>query len=285
MHGVVRIVALRGSVVLALGRAGHAADAPDARFTITPLQLAAAGRGAPVRPHPGASTNVAGDVLFVAREERGDVLLLRQPLGIVHRIVAAGDPLGDSVVEHLVSMPNSIDDYRRILFYAELADGRAGLFRADPRPRPFQIVPESAYRDGPISFTLLGSGFTPDVEVRVGESRAGLVTVISTTQLTGVIPHASEMPLGKVDVAVRRDGSEPVVLRSAFEFRQRPPIGCRGFWPDHRPPAVSASSLLWGWLAACGPAGVYVICRRRRDARRARSAGGSSVAGPSRGSV
>ena len=243
-----------------------AQDVPDKAFEIFPVHVAPRGAGAPVLPTPGASTNELGEVAFVVRDEGGDALMLRGFYGAVHRVLSAGDPLAGGTVSQIVVMPNSLDEYRRILFHAELDGGHAGLFRAVPEPRLREVLPSWGYRDGSITFMLRGSGLSPETIVHFGELRTP-VTAVDATTLTGVIPYSEDLPVGPVQVSVGRRGGVPHVLSEAFEFRDRPTSGCEGFWPDHRPPAVFRPASLPGspWvygLAFC----LHRGWRRRKSA-------------------
>ena len=255
--------------VVAAPSTGAAADPAAAGFEISAVVLPPSGQGVLAEPVSGPSATTTGDVVFVAREAQGDTLFLRNGFGITAPLVSAGDRLGDGVVARLVTMPNSIDAFRQILFYAALTDGRSGLFRAVPTPGPFSISPVWGYRDRPVTFHLIGSGFVPGMQVRFGDRAAGFVTVISPSELTGTI--AGDAPAGTVDITTGRPGGATRTLRGAFEFREAPVNGCRGFWPDHRPPDVTMSSMISGWLVPWGLIGIHGLGRRCRRRRRAGS--------------
>jgi hypothetical protein len=198
----------------------------------------------------------------------GERLDLREASGVIHALVGVGDPLAGSTITDLAIAANALDAYQQVLFWAALADGRAGLFRASPPPAPFSISPTVGYRDQPVTIQLIGRGFAPGVRVRVGSVDAGLITVVSPTELTGMLPAGA--PLGTVDVAVSRPNGTTRTLRAAFEFRDRPPSGCRGFWPDHRPPDITAASVVSSWVVPFGVVAVPTVCRRFTRRWRAR---------------
>jgi hypothetical protein len=240
-------------------------DVTPSGYDVVTIILAPSAAAAPAEPPAGPSMNPAGDVAFVASANGNDTLFLRYAMGITTPITTAGDPLAGGTIARLVLMPTSLDLYRQILFYAVLADGRAGLFRASPPPAPFIVSPAWGYRDRPISFHLTGDGFTPGIEVRFGETPAGFVTVISRSELTGLLPAGAGA--GFVDVTTARPGGGQRSLPAAFEFREPPTSGCRGFWPDHRGPAVDLSSMSGDWWILWATVLAYRLGGGRRRSR------------------
>ncbi len=261
-------------VVVGTASTGAAAEPADAGFEINVVTLPSAEYGSMPEPISGPSANAVGDIVFVAPDARGGTMFVRNGFGFTTPLVSVGDHLGDGVVARLVTMPNSIDAFRQILFYAVLRDGRSGLFRAFPTPGPFSVSPAWGYRDRPVTFHLVGVGFVPGIQVRFGDRAAGFVTVISQSELTGTI--AAGAPAGTVDITTGRPGGATRTLRAAFEFRDPPVSGCRGFWPDHRHPDVTMSSMISGWIVPWGILAMHSLgrrCRRRRRAaRRSRTA-------------
>lgn len=250
------------SLVLGMARTAEAEPA-RAGFDVSAIVLAPSVAEGPEAPAAGPSVNAAGDVAFTSREGGKDALSLRfDAIALTVRVLVAGDPLMGSTVAHMVAMPTSLDAFRRIVFYAVLDDGRAGFFRASPQPRADSLDPVWGYRDRPTTFHLMGDGFAPGIQVRFGEAFAGLVTVISPNELTGIVPAGNQV--GPVPVTVQRQGSEPRKLAKTFELREPPVSGCRGLWPDHRPPIASASVVSGDWLLFWVLIGA-VRLRRGRD--------------------
>lgn len=238
-------------------------------FDVVTLSIGVRDASAPVEPVYAPATSASGDTALLVRDGAGARLDVRQVIGFTHTIIAVGDVLAGSTVTELATAANALDAHQQVVFWAALADGRAGLFRASPPPTPFAISPTSGYRDQPITIHLMGRGFAPGVRVRVGTVDAGLVSIISPTELTAMLPAGA--PPGVADVAVSRPngGSQP--LRGAFEFQDRPPSGCRGFWPDHRPPTITASSVASSWLVPIGIAALARGWRRLTRRQRERS--------------
>lgn len=234
------------SLVLVMCRTS-AAEPARAGFEVTALAVAPTVAEGPSEPAAGLSVNAAGDAAFTSRHAGKEILSLRYDgVGMTVPVLIAGDPLMGGKLAHMVVMPTSLDAYRQIHFYAVLEDGRAGFFRARPIPKATFIDPTWGYRDRPTTFRLVGDGFTPGIQVRFGEAFAGLVSVISPTELTGTVPARNEA--GLVTVTVQRPGGEPQKLGAPFELRDPPVSGCRGLWPDHRPPVATASVLSGDWM-------------------------------------
>jgi hypothetical protein len=233
------------------------AEVTQSGFDVTPIVVVPRAGGGLAEPAAGASSNAQGDVLFALVENGKDVLYLRFANGMRVRLLGAGDPLAGSRVARVVASPTSLDAHRQILVYAELEDGRAGLFRLSPPPSPFAVTPKWGYRDRPVSFHLTGDGFTPGVEVYFGDVKAGFVTAISRTELTGVLPATDTS--GTVEVSVSRPGGARRSLKEPFEFRDPPKAGCQGLFPDHRPP-VKTSLPAASWLAV---AAILALRQRR----------------------
>lgn len=271
MRTAARLLLLAWLVASAPPVGAARAETARADFEIVPLAVAARDANAPREPVYAASSNAAGELAYVSAGPSGPRLELRDGVGIVRAVIGAGDALAGSTVTDIVTTANALDASQQIVFWAALADGRAGLFRASPPPVPFAISPTVGYRDQPITVQIIGRGFAPGLEVQIGGTKAGLVTVESPTELTGVLPAG--VPVGRFDVVVGRRGGAPHVLAKAFEVRERPASGCRGFWPDHRPPVITTAALASDWLvpfAIVAAPGAWRRLSRRRAPRRPR---------------
>lgn len=241
---------------------------PPPAFEIAPLVIAPADASLP-EPQPGVSTNAAGDVLFTLSEKGGDAVYLRFERGFRFRLLGVGDPLGGSRVKRVVSSATSLDAFRRVLLWVALEDGRTGLYRLSPPPSAFSVSPKEGNRGEPIAFHIQGDGFTPGIEVSFGATVAGFVTVISRTEITGLVPAGQ--PAGVVDVTVSRPGGGRSVLKQAFEFRDPPTAGCQNLFPDHRPPAERTSSVPGApWIGIVAAIAVQPFRARRRRRLRER---------------
>lgn len=97
------------------------------------------------------SINNSGSVAFLAGlgpEFRNDGIFVARPDLSVGKVVAFGDSLFGSTVEFLILGEQGLNDAGQLAFYASLADGTGGVFRADP----VGSVPE------PSTLLLLGAG-------------------------------------------------------------------------------------------------------------------------------
>ena len=256
-HRIASVTLLVGLVLAGRARAQPAPLAPE--FDVTVIALEPPGGGALVPPAAGASANAAGDVLFAVNEAGKDTVYLRFDSGIRLRVAGVGDPLFGSKVARIIVSPGSLDSYHRALVWAALENGNTGLFRYSPPPAPFAVSPTRGNGAEPIGFHLMGAGFTPGLEVYFGDAKAGFVTVISRSEITGLVP-AGQKP-GKVTVSVARPGGPRRPLQSPVEFLPAPTSGCQGLCPDHRP--QQTSSMPW----ACWSVAVADVVRLRRSRR------------------
>ncbi|KAM3101750.1 choice-of-anchor tandem repeat NxxGxxAF-containing protein [Phormidesmis sp. 146-12] len=59
-----------------------------------------------------------------------------------NKIIATGDPLFGSTVSAIGSFSTrGLNNLDQVVFYSQLADGRAGIFRAEPVPEPQTVIP------------------------------------------------------------------------------------------------------------------------------------------------
>ncbi len=74
---------------------------------------------------------------------------------VTNKVIAIGDALFGSTVTSLYGITNGLNNSGQLSFYARLADGTEGIFRADPEPQP---VPEPASVLGLLTAGALGVG-------------------------------------------------------------------------------------------------------------------------------
>lgn len=83
--------------------------------------------------------NNAGDIaIFIALDD-GRRGIFSGPDAVANKVIAQGDPLDGSTVVNVL-FHRGLNDAGQIAFWAELADGRYGIYRADPVPEPSTIV-------------------------------------------------------------------------------------------------------------------------------------------------
>lgn len=93
--------------------------------------------------------NDAGEVAFFADLLAGGGGIFVGPDPVADRVIAIGDALDGSTVTALAFSTFSLNDNGEVAFFASLADGRSGIFRADP-----QAVPEPSS----LALMLAGAG-------------------------------------------------------------------------------------------------------------------------------
>ncbi|ODS30298.1 MAG: PEP-CTERM motif protein [Candidatus Scalindua rubra] len=95
------------------------------------------------------SINDSGMVAFWAWLDTGGHGIFTGPDDVVDKVIRTGDTLFGSTVTSLLFSRRGLNDFGQLAFYAELADGTSGIFRADPQT---ERIPE------PATIALLGIG-------------------------------------------------------------------------------------------------------------------------------
>jgi hypothetical protein len=88
------------------------------------------------------SINNLGRVAFSALLDDRNLGVFTGPDPVAHRIIGPGDALDGSTVISAVTSSRSLNDAGQIAFLATLADGREGIYRADPVRFSTVAVPE-----------------------------------------------------------------------------------------------------------------------------------------------
>ena len=106
-------------------------------------------------------------------------------------------------------------------------------------PAITSVSPDYGSLAGGTTITILGSGFSPDARVKVGDHWAQEVTCIGGTQLTAVTPRG-ETTDSKVDVLVINPDNVSAVKEDAFEYIVTPVI--ENITPNFGAPGEDRSS-------------------------------------------
>jgi hypothetical protein len=99
--------------------------------------------------------NEEGTVALFAQLEAGGAGFFITSDAVTNKVIATGDALFGSTVTSLYGQTNGLNNSGQLSFYAALADGTEGIFRADPEPQP---VPEPASVLGLLAASALGGG-------------------------------------------------------------------------------------------------------------------------------
>jgi hypothetical protein len=97
--------------------------------------------------------NEEGTVALFAQLDAGGEGFFISSGAVTNKVIAIGDALFGSTVTSLYGITNGLNDSGQLSFYAALADGTQGIFRADPEPQP---VPEPASILGLLTASALG---------------------------------------------------------------------------------------------------------------------------------
>ena len=99
--------------------------------------------------------NEEGTVALFAQLDAGGEGIFTSSGAVTNKVIAIGNPLFGSTVTSLYGQTNGLNDSGQLSFYAELADGTQGIFRAEPEPQP---VTEPASVLGLLAAGALGVG-------------------------------------------------------------------------------------------------------------------------------
>jgi hypothetical protein len=99
--------------------------------------------------------NEEGTVALFAQLDAGGEGFFISSGAVTNKVIATGDALFGSTVTSLYGLTNGLNNSGQLSFYAELADGTQGIFRAEPEPQP---VPEPASVLGLLAASALGVG-------------------------------------------------------------------------------------------------------------------------------
>lgn len=97
--------------------------------------------------------NSSGTVAFKGVLKSGRLGIFSGSNPLTDKVIATGDPLFGSTVTNLFFSQQGLNDANQFAFYAQLADGTTGIFRADPQP---PNVPEPNYLLSVILAAALG---------------------------------------------------------------------------------------------------------------------------------
>lgn len=99
--------------------------------------------------------NEEGTVALFAELDAGGEGFFISSGAVTNKVIATGDALFGSTVTSLSGLTNGLNNSGQLSFYAALADGTEGIFRADPEP---EQVPEPASVLGLLTAGALGVG-------------------------------------------------------------------------------------------------------------------------------
>ena len=132
----------------------------------------------------------------------GEGLYVGQPGSIDKRVIGFGDPLDGSTFQTGHLWEESLNNYGQIAFWAQLADGRWGVYRANPVPVLTSLSPSSAAVGGAgFTLTVTGSHFVNGSQIR-WNGAARPTTFVNQGQLQAVIPASDIATTGIASVTV-----------------------------------------------------------------------------------
>jgi hypothetical protein len=107
-----------------------------------------------------ASINDVGIVAFLAGLDAGGIGIFTGSNSLTNKVIGTGDTLFGSTVTSLGFFREGLNNPGQLAFFASLANGTTGIFRADPgvSGEPPKDVPEPASGLGLLAFGALGAG-------------------------------------------------------------------------------------------------------------------------------
>ncbi len=199
----------------------------------------------------GIAINDAGTVAFRRNIAGGNVvgegLYIGRPGSIDEKVIAYGDPLDGSTFQFGGVWEEAINNSGQIAFFADLADGRRGVYRADPidrtgpivtAPAPIEItVTEASGATGNASTVLaafLGGGSAID---NVDPTPARLTPTASGVDAT----NATLFPIGTTTVTFRFQDASGNIGSATSEVTVTSEI----VLPPTITSAIPSESVLW----------------------------------------
>jgi hypothetical protein len=88
----------------------------------------------------GPSINAGGTVAFQAFLDTGEEGIFTGPNAVADKVIQIGDALDGSTVTNLLFFREAFNAHGQLTFFATLANGQEGIFRADPVPEPGPVV-------------------------------------------------------------------------------------------------------------------------------------------------
>ncbi len=132
----------------------------------------------------------------------GEGLYVGQPGSIDKRVIGFGDPLDGSTFQTGHLWEESLNNHGQIAFWAQLADGRWGVYRATPVPVLTSLSPSSAAVGGAgFTLTVTGSHFVNGSQIR-WNGAARPTTFVNGGQLQALIPASDIATTGVASVTV-----------------------------------------------------------------------------------
>ncbi|MER3590128.1 MAG: exosortase, partial [Mastigocladus sp. ERB_26_1] len=101
--------------------------------------------------------NDVGTVAFKGVLKDGGLGIYTGPDPVADKVIAAGDPLSGSTVTNIYFSNKGLNNNNQIVFYAILADGTGGIFRADPESDPPTCIPEATPIVGLLTVGVVGT--------------------------------------------------------------------------------------------------------------------------------
>ena len=139
---------------------------------------------------------------------------------LADKVIATGDPLAGSTVTDVFSFRNGLNDSGQVAFYAQLDDGRSGIFRADPVPEPGSLTMLCAF----VALGLAGYSRRRRNRARCHDESGKTLRATGSASAFGnrrVPGWRREMKVGELDTRRR---SEVGVVGQSFGARIVPQI-------------------------------------------------------------
>jgi hypothetical protein len=180
----------------------HAGGSSSIYTTIDGINLNVVGTGSVQRLAINDAGTVAYRKVVLNGGSLGSGLFVGRPGRIDQRVIGNGDPLDGSIITDAFLWEEAINNHGQIAFWALLADGRRGVYRANPMPILTSLSPTGAPAGGPaFTLTVNGNHFVSGSQVR-WNGAARTTTFVNEGQLQAAIPASDLAVAGTASVTV-----------------------------------------------------------------------------------
>ena len=137
------------------------------------------------------SLNDAGVVAYRRTSDGFDGIFLGRSGTPNHKLITAGDPIDGSVLQVAFLWEEALNNDGQVAFFAQLANGRRGVYRADPRWLKSLTFTAKVPGCGPLTARITLNARAP---------QGGLTVYLESSNAAGSVPASVVVPAGKTSI-------------------------------------------------------------------------------------